>query len=280
MKQCLSKPRPAWPALLLLASLCIPSEAGFTRVVAIPSASMERSYKATIVLPDSYRTGKLRYPVLYLLHGFSQDHRVWSRLVPLKRYADRYQILFVCPDGDYDSWYIDSPLKKRSGFETYIAREVPEFIDNTYRTVSSRRGRALVGSSMGGHGALTILAKHPDRFAGAGSISGIMDLTEFPGKWGIPQVLGAFDRNREIWKRLSFVGLYDRLARTDAGIVLDCGTSDFALPGNRRAHQLLLEAGIAHQYHERPGDHTPAYVASAFEYHLLYFHRLLEQARD
>jgi S-formylglutathione hydrolase FrmB len=132
---------------------------------------------------------------------------------------------------------------------------------------------------MGGHGALTILAGHPQRFAGAGSISGIMNLGDFPDKWGLPQALGAYANNRDIWKRASFVGQYDKLAGVEAGIVLDCGTADFALPGNRHMHALLLDADIPHQYFERPGSHTPSYVAEALEYHLLYFSRLLEKAR-
>ncbi|MBD3317995.1 MAG: prolyl oligopeptidase family serine peptidase [Chitinivibrionales bacterium] len=267
------------PVLVALAA--VPTRAGFKDVVAIPSATMKRSFKATIVFPTSYKTEKeRRYTVLYLLHGFSQNHTVWARIAPLEAYADRYQMIFVCPDGDYDSWYLNSPLKKRSHFETYIAHEVPDFVDQSYRTVAARRGRALIGSSMGGHGALTIVAKHPDRFRGAGSISGITDLTQFPDKWGLSKALGPYSKNREIWKQFSFVGIYHKLAQTNTGLVLDCGTADFALEGNRHAHKLLLKAGIPHQYFERPGSHTPDYVAAALEYHLLYFHRILEEGRD
>ena len=244
-------------------------------VVSIPGASLKRALKATVVLPRLHGKTDMRFPVLYMLHGYSQNHATWLRVLPLKQYADRYKLIFVCPDGAYDSWYLNNPRKRNADFETYIAVDVVNFIDSVYSTSKTPSGRALIGSSMGGHGALTILARHADRFAGAGSISGIMDLGEFPSEWGISKALGEFEKNREIWRNYSFIGLASKLGGRNKTILLDCGMSDFALPGNARAHELLKKEDIAHEYYIRPGGHTVDYVRHAAEFHILFFSRLL-----
>lgn len=75
------------------------------------------------------------------------------------------------PDGA-NSWYWDSPLDPASQFETFVAQELPDWIDARYLTIPSREGRAVTGLSMGGHGALWVALRHKDRFGAAGSTSG------------------------------------------------------------------------------------------------------------
>ncbi len=261
--------------LLLWATLF----AGFKKVVSIDSESMKKSYKATVVFPDTYRESEDRFSVVYLLHGYSGNHTSWPKTVPLKEYADRYQLIFVCPDAHRNSWYIDSPHKKNSDFQTYIAKEVPAFIEKTFRAKSETEGRALLGSSMGGHGALTILAEYPKLFCGASSVSGIMDLTEFPDQWEIKDVLGEYESTSSQWEEHSFISRASSLIDAGKAVSFGCGTEDFALPGNRKAHKLLMRYGIPHDYHERPGDHHWHYVRRNAEYHILFLSRVLEKPR-
>jgi S-formylglutathione hydrolase FrmB len=246
-----------------------------SETIIIPSLAMKKGFKASVVTPKEYASGK-RYSVVYLLHGYSGNYSTWSKIAPLEAYSDSFRIILVCPDGDYNSWYLDSPVKTNSAFATYIVKEVIPCIDQRYRTWPDAKGRAIVGSSMGGHGALTLLAMHPDMFCGAGSISGIMDLTEFPGEWDIASVLGPFDHNQRSWQLHSFVGMAENLNGKNRAIILDCGASDFALPGNRNAHQLLQKLQIPHEYLERPGNHTLSYSAGAIGFHLRHFSRLLQ----
>jgi S-formylglutathione hydrolase FrmB len=266
-------------AALILTLASVVSCGGQLRQVSIPSPAMDKSFKTTIATPSGYATEKKRYPVIYFLHGYSQNHRVWAKIAPLARYADRYDIICVCPEGDYDSWYIDSPVRTDSRFGFYIGKELPAWIDSVYRTVASRNGRALLGSSMGGHGAVSIAAAYPKRFCGAVSISGIMDLTEFPGEWGIADVLGAYAANQDIWRMYSALSLADSLAAADLALAFDVGTEDFALAGNRRMHQRLQQLQIPHDYCERPGAHTPRYVRNAVEYQVMFLVRAMGQNR-
>jgi S-formylglutathione hydrolase FrmB len=240
-----------------------------SETIAIPSAVMKKSFKACVVTPRDYAAGN-RYSVIYLLHGYSGNFTTWLKIAPLEAYADSFHIIIVCPDGNYNSWYLDSPVKTNSAFASYIIKEVIPFIDGNYHTWAEAKGRAIIGSSMGGHGALTLLAMHPDIFCGAGSISGIMDLTEFPGEWDIALVLGPFDRNQRAWQEHSFIGMAENLVGKNRAIILDCGASDFALPGNRKAHELLQKLQIPHEYLERPGSHTLSFSAGEIGTHLHY----------
>jgi len=263
-------------AALFLAAATL-ARGATSAVVEIPSPSMRKQYKATVILPDTYSSSRKRYSTVYLLHGYSQDHTVWPKVAPLARLADTYQFIFVCPDGNYSSWYLDSPAKSNSKFETYIAREVPDYIDSSFRTIASYEGRALVGSSMGGHGALSILMKHPDRFAAATSISGILDLCAFPGRWDIARTLGPHEKNRTVWIGHSVSGLVDIVPLRNRHVFIDCGLSDPALRSTREVHAKLCLMKIPHDYRESPGGHTPHYVREAVEYHILYLSRILKR---
>ncbi|MBD3239436.1 MAG: esterase family protein [Chitinivibrionales bacterium] len=225
---------------------------------------MDRTLRATVVLPSSYRRSDTTYPVVYLLHGYGSAPRVWLSVAPLRDLADSLQLIFVAPSGDRASWWLDSPLTSNSQFARHIVDEVVPFIDSTCRTIPHRHGRALLGSSMGGHGALTIFATHRKLFAGAASISGILDLTLFSDRWEIADVLGPYQADSARWANHSFVGMIDSLRDADSTIVIACGTDDFALPANRRAHGLLDSAGVAHRYVEKPGAHTRSFVSSRF----------------
>jgi putative tributyrin esterase len=244
-------------------------------IISIPSTSMKKNFKACVVTPKEYKSCESRFSAIYMLHGYSGDYSTWSRIAPLNLFSDTYHLIIVCPDGDFNSWYIDSPFKQESKIETYIVKEVVPYIDGHYRTWSTTDGRAIIGSSMGGHGATTVLAKYPDLFLGAGSISGIMDLTEFPTQWDMALVLGDYKKNIPLWRNSSFFMLVDKLQNRNKCLVLDCGVSDFACSGNRKTHEKLLKFGIPHEYYERPGSHTPSYAKENVEYHFLYFSKKL-----
>ncbi len=239
---------------------------------------MGRRLRVTVVAPDAHDTSEQRFPVVCLLHGYGSNGRAWLKLAPLRTLADRYGLLFVAPTGAPASWWLDSPVHDDSRYATFVVREMLPEIDRRYRTVTGRTGRALIGSSMGGHGALTLAARYPDLFAAAVSISGILDLRAFPDRWEITAVLGPVASHAERWQAHSFVGLIDSLPPFHPQFILDCGTDDFALPGNRAAHALLEAAGVEHVYLERPGYHTMRYVDMHLEEHIERVARILNQS--
>ncbi len=130
-----------------------------------------------VVLPRGYRlitSRRTRYPVLYLLHGWSGHYDSWLKQTALLQYASEYQLIIVTPEGD-NGWYTDSATVSADHYETYVLDELISDVDRRYRTIHDRRGRAVAGNSMGGYGALKLGFKHPEIFTLAASMSGALD---------------------------------------------------------------------------------------------------------
>jgi len=239
----------------------------------VPSAAMSKKPKAVVVLPEQYLKSQSRFPVVYLLHGWSGSYRDWPTKIDLKPLADKYGFIIVCPDGGYAGWYINSPLIKDSQYETYIAKEVVAFVDKNFRTIADSTGRYLCGLSMGGHGAFTLLAKYPEQYAGAGSMSGAMAMTGGERRAGLADILGDYETNQQRWGENSALILADRLVGRNKAILIDCGVDDFLYQTNVLLHKKMLDLKIPHDYIERPGAHTWGYWTNALEYHLLFFRK-------
>src|SRR5829696_10289782 len=106
------------------------SFAAIVDTVEIRSNAMNKSRKCIVITPGKSKKGKEIYPTVYLLHGFGGNYSNWIRRVPeLTAYADEYKTLIVCPDGEFGSWYYDSPIDSTMRYETYVAKEIPAYIE-------------------------------------------------------------------------------------------------------------------------------------------------------
>lgn len=254
---------------LLLSQVAV---AGTVDTVSIYSNAMHKNYKAVVVKPDAYEKSNTTYPTVYLLHGFSGAYNNWIRLVPgLKKYADDFGLIIVCPDGAYSSWYYDSPVDSTMRFETYIAKEVPAFIDAKYRTIKDRNARAITGLSMGGHGGLFLGFRHADFFSACGSMSGALVIEYITRNYDVEKRLGDTLTNRHYYRDLSIMKQMESYPKDSISIIIDCGVDDFVIQMNRTAHQKMLSLKIPHEYIERPGKHDWPYWANAVHYQLFYF---------
>jgi len=257
---------------LIIILLQINLLAGTVDTVSIPSKAMATEFKSVVVLPVNYSEENDQYwPVVYLLHGWSGKYNNWANKTDLGILADKYEFMIVCPDGGYAGWYLDSPLKKESQYDTYIAIEVVQYIDDNYKTFKDSTGRFITGLSMGGHGAIRLIAKHPNVFDAAGSMSGVMDLNESTKKYGIIQLLGEYETNTELWQNESCLKTVENLEGKNKGLIIDCGIKDRFIESSRKIHQKMMDLNIQHDYYERPGGHSWDYWTNALEYHLLLF---------
>ncbi|MDP4189051.1 MAG: alpha/beta hydrolase family protein [Bacteroidota bacterium] len=244
------------------------------------SASMKKNIKAIVVKPDSYQKGT-RYPVLYLLHGYGGDYADWITKVPaIKAYADQYQFMIVCPDGNFSSWYLDSPIDPKSKYETYVGTELVNWIDKHYNTIASSSGRAITGLSMGGYGALYLAFRHQNVFGAAGSMSGGVDLRPFPGNWDLPKRIGMYAQYPENWDHYSVVNLTYLLTPGSLALIIDCGSEDFFFKVNEKLHQKLLINNIPHDFISRPGGHSWEYWANSIQYQMLFMNKYFNKARN
>ena len=233
---------------------------------------MKKPIKCVVIRPGIYNQKNKAFPVVYLLHGFSGDYSNWITKVPeLSAYTDLYQLIIVCPDGDYASWYFDSPVNLRMKYETYIGIELPKYIDSAYKTLKNRKQRAITGLSMGGHGALFIAWRHADKFGACGSMSGVMELKESAHRFDIEKVLGDTLNHSDTWKNYSVLNVIEKKPFMPLKVIIDCGVDDPFISGNRKVHQKMLQLKIAHIYNERPGTHGWQYWKNSIPFHLLFF---------
>jgi S-formylglutathione hydrolase FrmB len=147
------------------------------------TAALQNGTHVRVLLPDGYASsGGRRYPVLYLLHGSIDDYRSWTDKGDAEHLTAGLPLIVVMPDagsgGFYSDWY-NSGAGGPPAWETYHVRELIPWIDAHYRTTASRAGRATAGLSMGGFGAMTYPARHPDLFVAAASFSGAVNTNDF-----------------------------------------------------------------------------------------------------
>lgn len=268
--------------LLIVAAFFIFSiqlaQAGYVDTARIYSPSMKKTISASVVVPDAYKNSNNPYPVVYLLHGYSGNYRDWVNLVPqLTSYVDQYKCIVVCPDGGYSSWYWDSPIDENFKYETHIVSEVVPFIDSAYRTIHNRKGRAITGLSMGGHGGLYLGWRHSNIFGACGSMSGGVDINSSRSKFDIAKRIGDSSTYPTRWEDYSVKGVVKKPSEFPLKIIVDCGTEDFFYDINKALHQQLLQLKVKHEYIERPGGHTWQYWANAVPYQLLFFQRFFNQ---
>lgn len=259
--------------------------------ISVYSPSMKKSLKAAITFPSSYQKGQSRYPVVYLLHGGSGAFSDWHQKVTEKglvnRMAEEHDLIIVTPGVGPASYYYDSPLLDSVRYETYMIQELIPFIDQQYRTLSQKESRAITGLSMGGHGAITLAAKHPTLFGAAGSMSGVMNIDtdlwkvgeDFRNlrKKGQIEMLGAINYQAPQFNPFTAVGLVDQLKGQGVAMIMDCGVDDFLIETNRQMHALLMQKGIPHEYIERPGAHTWPYWTEALPVQFFFLTKYLQR---
>jgi S-formylglutathione hydrolase FrmB len=258
--------------------------------IQVYSESMKKNLKVAVTFPPSYQQGEKRYPTLYLLHGGTGSFSDWLTKVTepglVNRMAKEYDIIIVNPGVGPTSYYFDSPLLDSVQYETYITAELIPEIDKKYRTLNQKEARAITGLSMGGHGAITLSAKHPELFAVAGSMSGVMNIDT--RMWEVGDALKNMRAESqkvmlgEIEYEFPFstytaVGLVEQIKANGIPLIIDCGTEDFLISTNRQMHQLLLANKTPHEYTERPGAHTWQYWTEALPVHMHFINKHLKR---
>jgi S-formylglutathione hydrolase FrmB len=247
--------------------------------VSIKSPSMDKIVKNVIITPDTYKNNQSTN-VLYLLHGAWGCYSDWILKVPnITKLADQYNIMIVCPDGDQFGWYLDSPLLKEFQYETYLSKELINYVDKNYKTNNKKNGRAIAGLSMGGHGALSLAIKHQNLYGAAGSMSGALDICTKRGYYEIDRKLGKYAQNIELWKKNSVYHLIDYLENNSLKIIIDCGVSDYLYKDSKKVHDKLVEHNIKHDYVERPGRHDWKYWSNSIKYQMLFFNEYFKNSK-
>lgn len=200
-------------------------------------------------------------PVLYLLHGLSDDDTIWLRRTSVERYVAELGLAVVMPAVGR-SFYTDEVAG--GAYWTFVSQELPELVHRFFRVSDRREDTFVAGLSMGGYGALKLALRQPDRFAAAASLSGALDLAGLAGPGGgpvWPSDPRMFDRILGADHRVAPEDdLFRLLADADPAqlpaLWLGCGTADELYPAHQSFRQACHEAGLSPAGHDTDGaDH-------------------------
>ena len=182
-----------WASALVVAIVCAGIAAGAVegrqasldeRVVSVALAG---EVHVRVVLPPGYAASSTRYPVVYFLHGLPADSSAYRNRWLARVFAHVGPSILVEPqgarDGDRDPEYLDWGHGRN--WATYVSEELPEYVDSHFRTITARRGRALIGLSAGGYRAAMLGINNLDRFSVIESWSGYFHPTDPTGTRGI-----------------------------------------------------------------------------------------------
>ncbi|PFG19415.1 alpha/beta hydrolase [Serinibacter salmoneus] len=197
-------------------------------------------------------------PVLYLLHGLSDDDTIWGRRTSIERYAAEEGLAVVMPRVER-SFYHDMAHGER--YWTYLSEELPALMHQFFRLSARREDTFVAGLSMGGYGAFRWALRKPEAFAAAASLSGALDVADPVMRAGRPELYATVWGEHEVAG--SEADLLTLLRQADPAalpaLFLACGDDDDLRPSNERFLALAAERGIALTTHLGPGQHVWEY---------------------
>jgi putative tributyrin esterase len=220
-----------------------------------------------IFKPRQYTSGE-NWPLVYLLHGYGGSYNRWNSIMNAQKQADRYGFIIVCPDGNLNSWYINSPVKKNSQFQSFFFNELYPDILKKYKVNPNQV--FISGLSMGGHGALSLFIHRPDLFLSAGSTSGVMDLQKSSDKYGLTSLTGLASESGG-WNNFSVLYQIEKLKGSEKQLIFDCGTEDPFHPGNVQLMEKCDSLSLKATFISQPGKHDRYYWEKSIQKHFEFF---------
>lgn len=198
-------------------------------------------------------------PVLYLLHGYSDDDTIWLRRTSIERYASERGLAVVMPNAG-TSFYCNEKYGRR--YWDFVSEELPALVADSFNVSTAREDTFVAGLSMGGYGAFKLALNQPERFAAAGSLSGCLDMVSSPRTpdgggsdvspvWGIESIEDTDDDLVHLVRTAS----KDELPR----LWLTCGTEDQLAEQNRNFIEAAEGAGVPLTTDWAPGTHEWGY---------------------
>ncbi len=204
-----------------------------------PSAVNGCDMKFAVFVPPAEAQGPV--PVLYYLAGLTCTEETFVTKACALEHAARLGLMLVAPDtsprvqlpGDRDSWdfgiaagfYLDAtqePWARHYRMYSYVVDELPGVIAKDFPADLARAG--IFGHSMGGHGALTIGLKNPQKYRSLSAFAPIAAPIQSP--WGVKAFTGYLGAYRAAWSQYDATELVRSGKRFESGILIDQGTGD------------------------------------------------------
>lgn len=241
----------------------------------LKSEFMSKPDTVLIFKPETYNKTE-KYPLLYLLHGYSENYRQWSQTASLQRFSDQYKMIIVCPDG-FTTWYINSPYDKGARAEDFFFKELVPKVHKNFNI--DKKNIFISGLSMGGYGAIRYFLLHQDYFNTAGSTSGAFSLDpdimrnaslQFFNTERITDDLNKILGSPDEWKQYNISTLLKTYNKGNH-FLIDCGLEDILYPSTIEIRNIADSLKIPITFISQPGNHNTEYWRNSIEQHLVFF---------
>lgn len=227
------------------------------------SAALGMGCSMDVIVPEQRQypqpAGRKKYPVLYLLHGLSDDQTSWQRRTSLERYLAGRELVVVMPT-THRCFYSNTVSQQK--YFDFIAQELPEICASFFPISTKREDTFAAGNSMGGYGAFKLGLACPEKFGAVASLSGVLDVVSAMDTLAMPEkpyLFGSTEQLRGSENDLFF--LADQLLAADRPrphFLQICGTEDF-LYNQNQAFLKTYGKGLNITYIETPGNHNWEY---------------------
>lgn len=224
-----------------------------------------------VILPQQTRgqigmagsTKKEKYPTLYLLHGFSDDHTAWQRRTSIERYVADMGLAVVMPFVGR-SFYSD--MKYGAAYFTYLSEELPQIVQSFFPLSDKREDTFVAGLSNGGYGAFKLALRCPEKYAAAASLSGGLNVADQALEVDAPwhkDIIYAFGEPSSVKNSVGdLFYLAEQYAKAEGPkpkFYQCCGTEDFLYGDNIKFRDHASALNIDLTYEEGPGTHEWGY---------------------
>lgn len=241
----------------------------------LKSEFMSKPDTVLIFKPETYNKTE-KYPLLYLLHGYSENYRQWSQTASLQRFSDQYKMIIVCPDG-FTTWYINSTYDKGARAEDFFFKELVPKVHKNFNI--DKKNIFISGLSMGGYGAIRYFLLHQDYFNTAGSTSGAFSLDpdimgnaslQFFNTERITDDLNKILGSPDEWKQYNISTLLKTYNKGNP-FLIDCGLEDILYSSTIEIRNIADSLKIPITFISQPGNHNTEYWRNSIEQHLVFF---------
>lgn len=262
--------------LIMLALLLVQwgvAQAGRVQADSVQSKVLGATVKYNVYLPDGFDKGGRMYPVVYLLHGLSDDYRAWMVKGNMNLVADELiasgeasEMVIIMPNAggpdirNTQCGYFNMP---GWNYEDFFFQEFMPQVEAKYRIVSDKGHRAVMGLSMGGGGSTVYCQRHPDLFCASFAMSAWLCCDDFREESKEKQdCLYKVRQAVHDFSALDFIEKADESTLQKLRTVkwfFDCGDDDFLCDVNTDMHKLMRNKAVHHEFRVRNGVHNWEY---------------------
>lgn len=264
-------------AVLTISTVLFSYEGHARELIVIESENLKCNDSVLVFTPRA-ENGLEIEPVanLFLLHGWGGCYSNWSDKHDLQQISDRTGFRIICPDGFYNSWYLNNSDSSQMQWRDFFHKELYPLMQEKYNI--RPESTFITGLSMGGHGAVNIFIDNPDKFRACGSMSGVLNLqlTSLKDK-EVKKIVGdkteRYDSESAV---VRIASVAEKLKKENKPIIVTCGYGDVYSICSEEFSDKCRELSVPHILMLSPGVHSWAYWGFALEEHLFLFSKILK----